>query len=215
MLRLLIVDDEEIIRESLSSSIDYEEMGFKLIGSAKNGMEALGIIQDEYPDVIITDLKMPVMGGLELIERTLKFDKNVDFVILSGYGEFEFAREAMKHGVRYYLTKPTKLNEFKSALKEIKEKRKAAQEEETDESERLNNALERNFIIESVEFIDKYEETYKKYSETGIFKVKGMTIIYIHFIEETCRSQAVAALKKFMSEKALKFCMPTIYVKIH
>ena len=88
MIKLLIVDDEEIIRQSLSATIDYVSMGYQLIGNAKNGMEAYDIIRDEYPEVVITDLKMPILGGLELIERTYKFDKNVIFIILSGYGEF-------------------------------------------------------------------------------------------------------------------------------
>lgn len=69
MLRLMIVDDEQIIREALSSMIDYTSLGYKVIATAKNGMEAYDRIRDDYPDVVITDIKMPILNGLELIER--------------------------------------------------------------------------------------------------------------------------------------------------
>ena len=84
MLRLLIVDDEPIIREALSEMIDYISLGYKLIGTAKNGMEAYDIICDEYPDVVITDIKMPILNGLELIEKAHKTDQHITFILLSG-----------------------------------------------------------------------------------------------------------------------------------
>ena len=65
MLRLMIVDDEQIIREALSSMIDYTSLGYKVIATAKNGMEAYDRIRDDYPDVVITDIKMPILNGLE------------------------------------------------------------------------------------------------------------------------------------------------------
>ena len=105
MLRLLIVDDEPIIREALSEMIDYISLGYKLIGTAKNGMEAYDIICDEYPDVVITDIKMPILNGLELIEKAHKTDQHITFILLSGYGEFEYARKAMQFGVKHYLLK--------------------------------------------------------------------------------------------------------------
>ena len=82
MLRLMIADDEQIIRETLAEIIDYEALGYTLIAAARNGMEAYEIICDEYPDVVITDIRMPILGGLELIERTLKSDSNITFILL-------------------------------------------------------------------------------------------------------------------------------------
>ncbi len=64
MLRLMIVDDEQIIREALSQIIDYESIGYELIATAKNGMEAYDIICDDYPDVVITDIRMPILNGI-------------------------------------------------------------------------------------------------------------------------------------------------------
>jgi len=70
MLRLMIVDDEQIIREALSEMVDYQSIGYELVATAKNGMEALDTIRDEYPDVVVTDIRMPFINGLELIDRS-------------------------------------------------------------------------------------------------------------------------------------------------
>ena len=98
MLRLMIVDDEQIIREALSSMIDYTSLGYEVIATAKNGMEAYDRIRDDYPDVVITDIKMPILNGLELIERASRIDSRITFILLSGYGEFEYAKQAMTYG---------------------------------------------------------------------------------------------------------------------
>ena len=111
MIKLLIVDDEKIIRETLSKHIPWESLGVRVIGTAQDGLEAYDIIMDEYPDIVITDIKMPGLSGLELLQRIKRLHPEVEFIVLSGYGEFEFAREAMQFGVRHYLLKP-----FKEAL---------------------------------------------------------------------------------------------------
>lgn len=82
MLRLMIVDDEQIIREALSEMVDYQSIGYELVATAKNGMEALDTIRDEYPDVVVTDIRMPFINGLELIDRSRKSDSNITFVLL-------------------------------------------------------------------------------------------------------------------------------------
>lgn len=140
MLRLMIVDDEQIIRDAISEMIDYESLGYSLIATAKNGMEAYDMICDEYPDVVITDIKMPVLDGLALIERASKSDSNITFILLSGYNEFEYAKQAMRYGVRYYLLKPTDKNELIEALKEI---RKERQQEEKRRAEAQNRLLQK------------------------------------------------------------------------
>lgn len=125
MLRLMIVDDEQIIREALSSMIDYTSLGYEVIATAKNGMEAYDRIRDDYPDVVITDIKMPILNGLELIERASRIDSRITFILLSGYREFEYAKQAMTYGVRYYLLKPTDKQELINCLDTIREEKKA------------------------------------------------------------------------------------------
>ena len=84
MLKLIVVDDEAIIRDALSDMIDYRSLGYTLFGSARNGMEALDLIMDEDPDVVITDIRMPVLDGLSLIEQAEKKGARAQFILLSG-----------------------------------------------------------------------------------------------------------------------------------
>lgn len=107
MLKCMIADDEKIIRETIASSIPWQALGLDLIGVCKNGLEAPDVIIDENPDLCLIDIRMPGLSGLELIERAHAFNPEICFIILSGYGEFEYARKAMLYGVRHYLLKPS------------------------------------------------------------------------------------------------------------
>lgn len=106
MLKLLIVDDERIIRETMATIIDWNTLDIQLIGTAKDGIEAYNIILDEYPDIVLTDIKMPALSGIELIAKIHEINPQTQFIILSGYGEFEYAKKAMQYGVKHYLLKP-------------------------------------------------------------------------------------------------------------
>ena len=104
--KVILVDDEKAVVESISRTVDWESEGFALAAACLNGCQALDAIRKHQPDIVITDIKMPVMDGIELIKKTREFDRQVTFIILSGYGEFELAKRAMKEGVREFLLKP-------------------------------------------------------------------------------------------------------------
>lgn len=120
MYKVLLVDDERIIREGIAAIIEWENHGFTLTGSAQNGIEALEMIKADTPHIVITDIKMPVLDGLALIAEAKKIQPQVIFVVLSGYGEFELANEAMKYGVRHYLLKPCNENKIIEVLDDIR-----------------------------------------------------------------------------------------------
>lgn len=121
MYKILLIDDEEIVRKGISSLINWEVYGYTLIGAAKNGQEGYDIILRERPQVVITDLKMPMLDGLELIAKINVELPETVFIILSGYGEFELAQEAMRYGVRYYLLKPCNEQEIIGVLQQIRQ----------------------------------------------------------------------------------------------
>lgn len=87
--------------------IPWASFNCEVVSTAKNGSEGYEYVIDNHPDIILTDVKMPIMDGLELIEKVRMLDKDVEFVVLSGYGEFELAQKAMRNGVKHYLLKPT------------------------------------------------------------------------------------------------------------
>ena len=107
MLKVLLVDDEPFILQGLKLLVDWEKEGFRIAGTAANGMEALAFLKKEKVDLVIADIKMPRMTGLELLEHIRK-EKISDayFVILSGYAEFSFAQQAMQNDCTDYLLKP-------------------------------------------------------------------------------------------------------------
>ncbi len=119
MLKLLLADDERIIREGVEAMIPFDRLGLTLTASCANAFDALDSMADDMPDVLITDVKMPRMDGLALIERALKLNPALECVVLSGFDEFDFARRAIKMGVREYLLKPCSRQELVESLERI------------------------------------------------------------------------------------------------
>ena len=121
MLRMIIVDDERAIREALGVILDWEALGIAVVGLYKNGAEAFDAMLDEYPDIVLTDVKMPGLSGLELLARAHAAGMDAVFVILSGYAEFEFAKEAMRYGVRHYLLKPIAEEQLRAVMTDVRD----------------------------------------------------------------------------------------------
>ncbi|WP_337099741.1 response regulator transcription factor [Paenibacillus sp. YIM B09110] len=104
---VLIVDDEPIIRNGLKSFIDWGGLGLILEGDCANGKEALAVLREKPIDILVTDIKMPVMDGLELTRQALAVNPSIKIILISSYNEFEYVREGMKQGAIDYLLKPT------------------------------------------------------------------------------------------------------------
>ena len=117
MYRVIIVDDEPLIRKGLRATIEWDELGLELSGEASNGSEAWEQILVIKPQIVITDIKMPVMDGLELIRKLRESGSNIKVIILSGYSDYMFLKEAITHGVESYLLKPIDNDELISILK--------------------------------------------------------------------------------------------------
>lgn len=116
MKTIVIVEDEFRIRQGLGSLINKVDMGCKVIGEAENGYEGLKMIQDLEPDIVITDIQMPKIDGLQMIEKAKEMGAACTFVILSGYADFEYARRGIHLGVKEYLLKPATISSVKELL---------------------------------------------------------------------------------------------------
>ena len=122
MIKILIVDDEPFIRQGLKILINWEEYGYEIVGEASNGIEAIKELENTHIDLIIVDIKMPEMNGIELIEYVReKISSNIKFIVLSGYYEFEYAKKAIKCNVTDYILKPIQKDELIKVLKSFKE----------------------------------------------------------------------------------------------
>lgn len=122
MLKLMIVDDEYLFREALKISLPWEKLGYKVCCEAENGYDALEKIAEYKPDVALVDINMPVMDGLELAAEIKEKDLGVKVIIITGYGEFSYARQAIEVGVGNYLLKPIDEGELTEALVRVKAK---------------------------------------------------------------------------------------------
>ncbi|WP_342757524.1 response regulator [Kineothrix sedimenti] len=119
--RVLIVDDEFRIGMLIRKLIKWEEIGLECVNVVDNGEAAYNIILSEKPDIVITDIKMPKVNGLDLIRMIKEKDEPVKFIVISGYKEFEYAHKALQYGVSDYLLKPIKEEELNKVLKRIQE----------------------------------------------------------------------------------------------
>ncbi|NLP16065.1 MAG: response regulator [Clostridiales bacterium] len=122
MIKVMIVDDEPYIRQGLKILINWEQLGFQICEEAANGNEAIKKLEKKDIDLVITDIKMPGMDGLELIEYTREhISKKIRFIILSGFYEFEYAKKAIKFNVDDYVLKPVQKEELIKVLEEYKD----------------------------------------------------------------------------------------------
>jgi|GEM_PF-57322 len=127
---VLLVDDERLILDGITRMVDWSSLRTELAGTARNGLEAYERIRERTPDIVISDIRMPGMDGLELVAKTCETHPGVRFILLSGYGEFEYARQAMQYGVRHYLLKPTSETKIAQALREVVEELERGEERE-------------------------------------------------------------------------------------
>lgn len=120
LMHVLIVDDEEIIRRGLRVILEKIVVGFVVAGTAKNGVEALELLKEQHIDVVITDIRMPQMNGIELIRHIRMHWARIPIVILSGHDDYEYLREALREGVKDYLLKPVDRVEFTKCMEKIR-----------------------------------------------------------------------------------------------
>lgn len=122
LYRVLLVDDEEEIREGIIRKIDWENLGYTVVGDAENGLEALEKAEHLHPDVVMTDIKMPFMDGLELGAKLQIIMPSTKLIIFSGFDDFEYAQKAIKLNVAEYVLKPINSAELTETLKRLREK---------------------------------------------------------------------------------------------
>lgn len=156
MYRVLLVEDEEIIRKGIRHSVPWEDCGCCVAGEAQNGEEGIEQIEELRPDIVVTDINMPVMDGLTMIAET-KNSYDYVAIILTGYADFDYAKEAIRNGVSNYVLKPLNMEEMKEAL-----------ERAVLESENIHFLRERNQRLQELKSINLMGESSSKAMQDAV-----------------------------------------------
>lgn len=199
MTTLLIADDERTIREGIASSCNWNLLGIMRVLLAADGKEAYEKIIEERPEIVIIDVIMPEMTGLEVISCFTSDDKRPEFIIVSGYEEFHYAQEAIRYNVNNYLLKPcdpTEIEEtIKHALEKIKQRKSKAQEQSHLREyidllmPQAQEQIFRNFLVENTK---KAQDLFKKVFRRCCGTYKMLLLI----VEEPDDYAKLPALKK-------------------
>lgn len=188
-MRVLIVEDEIRIRNGMANLIEHHTE-HTVIGEAQNGQEGLEMALLYMPDLIITDIRMPVMDGLEMMRKLREQDGDWHFVILSGYSEFEYAKKAIQYGADDYLIKPLAPDDVMNLLDSIQQRIK---KESLKKQEKPEHML-RNYLIEKEEIpVEKLQET------CGFKKNRGLQLVcaYVGNISQNDRNDCIDRMKRF------------------
>lgn len=151
MLKVVIADDEKMICSLISQLLDWKALDIEIVGMAYTGIDAFEMIITKEPDIVISDIRMPGYDGLELIKRIKEAGIEAEFVMISGFKQFEYAQNAMKYGVKYYLLKPIEEEKLLEIIQEIKE---------TIQKKKAHDIYEKELKLEVKEARDKMKKRF-------------------------------------------------------
>lgn len=162
-MNIFFIDDEPLTLHYLENIIDWEAHGIQVIGSASNGEDALKRFSEEFPDILITDIRMPVMNGIELIRAVRAISRSVKIIVLSAYSDFEYARSVFSCGVSGYLIKP--IDEYKLEEMVLEAVEEINTEHREEEKERFTSVLAAETLLwEQITSPDSVEDLAVKFS---------------------------------------------------
>lgn len=227
MLKLIIADDERVIRETISRLIDWESIGVEVVGLCKNGIEAYNMILDESPDIVMTDIRMPGLTGLELVREISQSDQRIQFIILSGYEDFEYAREAMKYGIRHYLLKPCNEEKIKESIlkagEDCREARRRLVEKEKQSlmTKTIRQDIVYHLLMDGISLKHEKDDGLKKrlaeleefYGQYADFYQHPCRLYYVYFLEQQYLEKLLGRLRQNEDKSQKQNIFYGVYVK--
>ena len=199
MLKVLIVDDELLVRTNLRYMLDWEANGFSICGEASNGAEAIKLAQKMSPDIILSDIRMPVMDGLELSHQLKKLYPESILIVLSNYDDFEYVKGTLKNGaIDYILKHNLSISTLSEALHRAKESASKRRENTASKPYSINNllALRENFLIHLLSgFYKKEDEIKQQLSLLDIPLSTKNTLAVVMIIDDYSKTAAKNTLK--------------------
>lgn len=219
MLKVVIADDEERVCRLVQMLVDWNALGMEVVGMAANGFEALELLKEHNPDILITDIRMPGCNGLELIEKAREILPNLEITLISGYAQFEYAQMAMSFGINSYILKPINKDTLISTLQKLGDKcreramESAITERLNQESQKsntiLNSHLLQDLIKKRIEHLSR-EELRNKYAFDVKSDILQVFILKIDFSPKLIGSSVIdiimAQTREIFESKLAPLC---------
>ena len=216
MLKVFLVEDESVVREALRDNIPWQQYGYRFVGEAGDGEMALPLIRKTVPDVLITDIKMPFMDGLALSHMVKSEYPDMKIIIISGYDDFDYARQAISEGVDEYLLKPITRRSLQKALSEIREKIEAEQEQKNyvkkfqTEMQQYEQYALRSFFEKVFEGKLSAQELYEEAGKQGLdINASGYNLILLGVQEDESREELMRYFLRFPECTVFRWNMNT------
>ena len=182
--KVILVDDEVEVIDVMKKKIRWNDLGFDVVGSATNGVKALELVEKLQPDVVLTDIKMPYMDGLELARKLNQDYPNIYIMLCTGFDEFEYAKEALAFGALSFVLKPLNPKELTSELMKCKEKIQRIQQQKLS-VKKMQEAITQNqkekILLEQASGINIYEDSNEIWNQLGISTKKQIVVLIARF----------------------------------
>lgn len=216
MLKVFLVEDESVVREALRDNIPWQQYGYRFVGEAGDGEMALPLIRKTVPDVLITDIKMPFMDGLALSHIVKSEYPDMKIIIISGYDDFDYARQAITEGVDEYLLKPITRRSLQKALSEIREKIEAEQEQKNyvkkfqSEMQQYEQYALRSFFEKVFEGKLSAQELYEEAGKQGLdINASGYNLLLFGVQDDESREELLRYFLRFPDCMVFRWNMNT------
>lgn len=183
--RVVLADDEPEVLRSIQRTLDWEKYGFSVVGAFLNGLDVLEFLENHDVDIVFTDIRMPFMDGIELMHKIKEKYPYIKLVIISGYDDFQYAKEALIHGVLDYILKPINAREMSEVLQKVKDKM------DTELEEKQSIQKLRNLYMED---IDKSEQVILLFDE----KAQDKLFTAVKFGKEEDIHAVIRKMKEYL-----------------
>lgn len=210
---VVVADDEDELRQALCAMLPWEELGFRLVGDAANGLEALELVERLEPDLLITDIQMPFISGIDLARQAREIRPAIHIVFLSGYDDFEYAQQAISLGVERYLLKPITKAAFMTALEEVREKIESEREAQSyaarfhTDSQEYEQFARRSFVEKVVSGELTAQQIYEQAADLGIDLIADGYCLAMFTVlpEDTDRAEAYSDTAALLTDAVLSY----------
>ena len=198
--KVLIVDDEYFIGKLIYKLIAWDEKNLECVSILDNGEDAIDYIKKNTPDIVITDIRMPGVSGLDLIRETRDTSNKIQYIIISGYREFEYAREAMKYGIDHYVLKPVNKDDLSEALDDVIKilgeiENKEAREKRLIETVENSKKIIKSSILKDIIENNDYDNSIFLNKDSRLFRAINIKLDYENIDQVYKRQDSITVAK--------------------